>query len=114
MIDHPRITLDPDVLAGRPVIRGTRLSVEFVIGLMDDGWLDVCAFSGRGSWDILWLTFLTLMRQQRRGLRRAVVAVARKLAIVMHRIWAGSTATGPRRRWRSARSGRPCAGSCDA
>ncbi|TFW53501.1 IS110 family transposase, partial [Bradyrhizobium sp. MOS001] len=25
---------------------------------------------------------------KRRGLRRAVVAVARKLAIVMHRIWA--------------------------
>ena len=38
MIDHPRITLDPDVLAGKPVIRGTRLSVEFVIGLMADGW----------------------------------------------------------------------------
>ena len=38
MIDHPRITLDPDVLAGRPVIRGTRLSAEFVIGLMADGW----------------------------------------------------------------------------
>ncbi|HYM74319.1 MAG TPA: DUF433 domain-containing protein [Stellaceae bacterium] len=34
----PRITLDPDVLAGKPVIRGTRLSVEFVIGLMTDGW----------------------------------------------------------------------------
>ena len=38
MIDHPRITLAPDVLAGKPVIRGTRLSVEFVIGLMADGW----------------------------------------------------------------------------
>ena len=35
---HPHITLDPDVLAGKPVIRGTRLSVEFVIGLMADGW----------------------------------------------------------------------------
>jgi uncharacterized protein (DUF433 family) len=32
------ITLDPNVLAGKPVIRGTRLSVEFVIGLMADGW----------------------------------------------------------------------------
>ncbi len=32
------ITLDPKVLAGKPVIRGTRLSVEFVIGLMADGW----------------------------------------------------------------------------
>jgi uncharacterized protein (DUF433 family) len=36
--EHPRIALDPDVLAGKPVIRGTRLSVEFVIGLMADGW----------------------------------------------------------------------------
>jgi uncharacterized protein (DUF433 family) len=26
------------VLVGKPVIRGTRLSVEFVIGLMADGW----------------------------------------------------------------------------
>jgi uncharacterized protein (DUF433 family) len=32
------IMLDPNVLAGKPVIRGTRLSVEFVIGLMADGW----------------------------------------------------------------------------
>jgi uncharacterized protein (DUF433 family) len=38
MMDHPRITLAPDMLAGKPVIRGTRLSVEFVIGLMADGW----------------------------------------------------------------------------
>ena len=35
---HPAIVLDPTVLAGKPVIRGTRLSVEFVIGLMADGW----------------------------------------------------------------------------
>jgi uncharacterized protein (DUF433 family) len=33
-----RIVLDPDILAGKPVIRGTRLSVEFIIGLMADGW----------------------------------------------------------------------------
>jgi uncharacterized protein (DUF433 family) len=38
IMDHPRIALAPDVLAGKPVIRGTRLSVEFVIGLMADGW----------------------------------------------------------------------------
>src|SRR5262245_60480376 len=38
MADHPRITLAPEVLAGKPVIRGTRLSVEFVIGLMAEGW----------------------------------------------------------------------------
>jgi uncharacterized protein (DUF433 family) len=36
--DHPRIALDPTVLVGKPVIRGTRLSVEFVIGLMAEGW----------------------------------------------------------------------------
>ena len=36
--EHPRIVLDPRVLAGKPVIRGTRLSVEFIIGLMADGW----------------------------------------------------------------------------
>ena len=35
---HPRITVDPKVLVGKPVIQGTRLSVEFVIGLMADGW----------------------------------------------------------------------------
>ena len=38
MAEHPRISLAPDVLAGKPVIRGTRLSVEFIIGLMADGW----------------------------------------------------------------------------
>lgn len=36
--DHPRIALDPEVLAGKPVIRGTRLAVEFVIGLLAEGW----------------------------------------------------------------------------
>jgi uncharacterized protein (DUF433 family) len=36
--ENPRIALDPTVLAGKPVISGTRLSVEFVIGLMADGW----------------------------------------------------------------------------
>jgi uncharacterized protein (DUF433 family) len=36
--EQPRVILDPKVLAGKPVIRGTRLSVEFVIGLMADGW----------------------------------------------------------------------------
>ena len=33
-----RIVLDPNVLAGKPVIRGTRLSVEFIVGLLADGW----------------------------------------------------------------------------
>ena len=38
MADTDRITLDTAVLAGKPVVRGTRLSVEFIIGLMADGW----------------------------------------------------------------------------
>jgi uncharacterized protein (DUF433 family) len=38
MTTHDHIVLDPAILAGKPVIRGTRLSVEFVIGLMADGW----------------------------------------------------------------------------
>ena len=38
MTEHPRIALDPTVLVGKPVIRGTRLAVEFIIGLMADGW----------------------------------------------------------------------------
>jgi uncharacterized protein (DUF433 family) len=38
MADAARIVLDPAILAGKPVIRGTRLSVDFVIGLMADGW----------------------------------------------------------------------------
>jgi uncharacterized protein (DUF433 family) len=40
MAEHSRIALDPAVLAGKPVIRGTRLSVEFVIGLLADGWAE--------------------------------------------------------------------------
>ena len=41
MTEHPRISLQPDVLAGKPVVRGTRLSVEFVIGLLAAGWNEV-------------------------------------------------------------------------
>ena len=33
-----RINVDPTVLAGKPVIRGTRLSVEFIVGLLAHGW----------------------------------------------------------------------------
>lgn len=38
MSDQSMIIVDPDILAGKPVIRGTRLAVEFVIGLMAEGW----------------------------------------------------------------------------
>ena len=40
MNDSARIVLDSAVLTGKPVIRGTRLSVDFVIGLMADGWTE--------------------------------------------------------------------------
>jgi len=32
-----RIVVDPAVLAGKPVVSGTRLSVEFIIGLLAHG-----------------------------------------------------------------------------
>ena len=33
-----RIVVDPKVLVGKPVIRGTRLSVEFILGLLANDW----------------------------------------------------------------------------
>lgn len=33
-----RITLDPAILTGKPIIKGTRLSVEFIIDLLAQGW----------------------------------------------------------------------------
>jgi len=38
MIWQDRIVIDPAILAGKPVIKGTRLAVEFVIGLLAQGW----------------------------------------------------------------------------
>ena len=34
------IIVDPEVLVGKPVIKGTRLSVEFIIDLLAQGWLE--------------------------------------------------------------------------
>jgi uncharacterized protein (DUF433 family) len=31
---------DPEVLLGKPVVRGTRLSVEFILGLFSEGWTE--------------------------------------------------------------------------
>lgn len=33
-----RITIDPSVLVGKPIVKGTRISVEFVIDLLARGW----------------------------------------------------------------------------
>jgi uncharacterized protein (DUF433 family) len=33
-----RIVVDPRVLAGKPLIKGTRIAVEFVVDLLARGW----------------------------------------------------------------------------
>jgi uncharacterized protein (DUF433 family) len=31
---------DPNILVGKPVVKGTRLSVEFLLGLLASGWTE--------------------------------------------------------------------------
>lgn len=33
-----RIAIDPAILVGKPVIKGTRIAVEFIIDLLAEGW----------------------------------------------------------------------------
>ncbi len=33
-----RITVDPKILVGKPIIRGTRISVELLLERLADGW----------------------------------------------------------------------------
>ena len=33
-----RIGMDPKILVGKPVIKGTRLAVEFILELLAEGW----------------------------------------------------------------------------
>ena len=33
-----RITADPDILVGKPIIKGTRISVELILGWLANGW----------------------------------------------------------------------------
>jgi uncharacterized protein (DUF433 family) len=33
-----RVTVDPNVLVGKPIVKGTRIAVEFVIDLLARGW----------------------------------------------------------------------------
>jgi uncharacterized protein (DUF433 family) len=38
MEQQPRIVLNPDILVGKPILRGTRIAVEFIIDLLAQGW----------------------------------------------------------------------------
>jgi uncharacterized protein (DUF433 family) len=38
MVWKERIVMDPLVLNGKPVIRGTRLAPEFILALLAEGW----------------------------------------------------------------------------
>ncbi|MBC8252905.1 MAG: DUF433 domain-containing protein [Ardenticatenia bacterium] len=33
-----RIVVDPEIVAGKPVVKGTRLAVEFIVELLAQGW----------------------------------------------------------------------------
>ena len=33
-----RIVVDPVILAGKPIIKGTRIAVEFILDLLSNGW----------------------------------------------------------------------------
>lgn len=35
---NERITVDPDILVGKPIIKGTRISVELILDRLADGW----------------------------------------------------------------------------
>lgn len=35
-----RIIVDPEILVGKPVIKGTRLSVDFLLRLLAQGWTE--------------------------------------------------------------------------
>ena len=33
-----RIIVDPSVLVGKPIVRGTRIAIEFIVELLAEGW----------------------------------------------------------------------------
>ena len=43
MAEYPRIEIDPDVMVGKPVIRGTRITVEHILRRLADyeTWADL-------------------------------------------------------------------------
>ena len=67
---HAHIVLDPAILAGKPIVRGARLSVDFVIGLLADGWSEeqiVENYPGLSRDDVL--ACLAYVRDMLRGER---------------------------------------------
>ncbi len=40
MDQRERVTIEPQVLAGKPAVRGTRLAVEFIVELPAAGWTE--------------------------------------------------------------------------
>ena len=38
MEPEDRIIIDPEILAGKPILRGTRISVELLLELLANGW----------------------------------------------------------------------------
>jgi uncharacterized protein (DUF433 family) len=38
MAEHPRIEIDPDIMVGKPVVRGTRITVELIVRRFADGY----------------------------------------------------------------------------
>jgi|GEM_PF-1414031 len=38
MNPHDRIIVDPQILVGKPIVKGKRLSVDFLLGLLAQGW----------------------------------------------------------------------------
>jgi uncharacterized protein (DUF433 family) len=51
-----RIVIDPNILTGKPTIKGTRLAVEFIVDLLAQGWTEaeiVKNYPGLNHEDIL-------------------------------------------------------------
>ena len=40
MADQTRIVRDPKIMSGRPVVEGTRITVEFILELHHNGWTE--------------------------------------------------------------------------
>ena len=36
-MEHPRISIDPDVVAGKPCVAGTRISVQLILNMLAAG-----------------------------------------------------------------------------